>query len=90
MHQTCFWTKLIFGPENFSWILPQLVNRHCCRLSLHAISSKVNEPNLRKWQKNIVLGPIWVLKFLHAFNLYCKLGIVASYHCKQFQAKLIN
>ena len=34
-----------------SWILPMLYVRHCCKLSLHAISRKINEPNLRKWQK---------------------------------------
>ena len=26
--------------------------RDCCKLSLYTISSKTNEPNLRKWQKN--------------------------------------
>ena len=32
--------------------------RDCCKLSLYTISSKTNEPNLRKWQKNpLVLDP---------------------------------
>ena len=46
-----------FGPNSdpkkiFSWILPVLDVRHCCKLSLYAISRKTDEPNLRKWQKN--------------------------------------
>ena len=50
------------GPKNFfSWILPLLDVRHCCKLSLYAISRKTNEPNLRKWQKNLVLGLILAL-----------------------------
>ena len=40
------------GPKFFfSFILPMLVLRHCYKLSLYAISSKTNEPNLKKWQK---------------------------------------
>ena len=35
----------------FTWILPPLDVRHCCKLSLYAISRKTNKPNLRKWQK---------------------------------------
>ena len=35
-------------PKKFSWILPVLNVRHCCKLSLYAISRKTNEPNLRK------------------------------------------
>ena len=32
--------------------------RDCCKLSLYTISSKTNEPNLRKWQKKpLVLDP---------------------------------
>ena len=70
MHQT--WDngkKPNFGPDFgrfkpdldpkkvFSWILPLLLVRHCCKLSLYAIWRKTNEPNLRKWQKKLVLGP---------------------------------
>ena len=45
-----FWPK--FGPKNFfSWVLPLLDVRHCCKLSLYAISKKSNKPNLRKLQK---------------------------------------
>ena len=37
-------------PKNsFLWILPLLDVRNCCKLSLYAISRKINEPNLRKW-----------------------------------------
>ena len=35
-------------PKTFSWILPLLHIRHCCKLYLYAISRKTNEPNLRK------------------------------------------
>ena len=42
------WPKC--GPQKFlSWNLPLLHVRSCCKLSLHAISRKTNEPNLRKW-----------------------------------------
>ena len=49
-----------FGPNLgptlfFSRILPLLDARHCCNLSLYATARKTNEPNLRKWQKNLVL-----------------------------------
>ena len=45
-------------PKTFfvAFTLPDI--RHCCKLSLYAISRKTNEPNLRKWQKNLVLGSI--------------------------------
>ena len=41
----------IWAPKIFSWILPVLDVRHSCKLSLHTISGKTNEPNLRKWKK---------------------------------------
>ena len=38
------------GPQMlFSLVLPLLDVRHCCKLSLHAISRKTNDPNSRKW-----------------------------------------
>ena len=47
--------------------------------------------------KNLVSGPtvapldkIWAQKFFHGFYLYCMLDIAASYHCMQFQGKLMN
>ena len=40
------------GPKFFfSWILPLLDVRNCCKLSLYGISRYNNDPNLRKWQK---------------------------------------
>ena len=41
----------IWAPTIFSWILPVLDVRHSSKLSLHTISGKTNEPNLRKWKK---------------------------------------
>ena len=46
----------ILSQKIFSWDLPRLDVIHCCKLSLHAISRKTNELNLRKWQK-ISFGP---------------------------------
>ena len=47
-------------PKNFfSWILPLLDFRNCCKLSLYAISRKTNELNLRKWQKNQFWAQFW-------------------------------
>ena len=44
------WPK--FCPLKFLlWVLLLLDVIHCCKLSLHAVSRKTNEPNLRKWQK---------------------------------------
>ena len=38
-----------FGPQKFfSQISLLLHSRHCCKLSLYAISRKITEPNLRK------------------------------------------
>ena len=89
------WPKLNFGPnfgqfdpdlgpEIFSWILPLLVVRHCCNLSLYAISRKTNEPNLRKWQKNPNFRPKFgspkffslILPLLHVRHC-CKLSLYA-------------
>ena len=39
------------GRKIFSWILPLLDIRHYCKLSLHAISRKTDEPNLRFGEK---------------------------------------
>ena len=36
----------------FSWVLILLEAGHCYKLSLYAILRKINEPNLRKWQKS--------------------------------------
>ena len=37
------------GHKYFSWILPLLDVRHCCMLSLYAMSRNPNVPNSRKW-----------------------------------------
>ena len=46
----------------FSWILPLLQVRHCCKLSLHVISRKINEPNFGKWQKTQFQDPFQPLR----------------------------
>ena len=38
--------------KSFSWSLPPLDVKHCCKLSLYAISKKTSELNLIKSQKN--------------------------------------
>ena len=64
------------------------VVRHCCKLSLYAISRKTNEPNLRM-TKDIDLDPnLGPQFFFHGLYLYYMLDIVASYQCMQFQGKL--
>ena len=87
-----------FGPQKyFSWILPLLDVRHCCQLSLSEILKKTNKTNLRKWQKNWFpddFGPfgtnLATKAFLRWFYFYQTLDIVTSYHCMQFQGKLMN
>ena len=49
---------LNFIPKNFLWVLPLLYIMQCCKLSLYAISRKINEPNWKKMAKNLVLGLI--------------------------------
>ena len=46
-----------FGPilrpqKLLSRVLPMLVVKKCSKLSTYVISTKTNEPNLKKWQKN--------------------------------------
>ena len=82
-----------FGPisvlKTFLWVLPQLDVIHYCKLSLYAIWTKTNEPNLGKWQKKPSFRPdfdpnLGFKNFYHIFYLYYMLDIVASYHCEQF------
>ena len=40
-------------PKNLFWVLTLLDVRHCCKLSLCAISRKTSKPNLRKCQQPI-------------------------------------
>ena len=72
----------IWDPTFFSWILPLLEVRHWCKLSFYAISSKTNEPNLRKCQKTLFQAQIWApqKKFLWFLPLLkvehcCKLSM---------------
>ena len=90
-----FWP--IFGPRNcFSWVLPLLDVRHCCKLSLYVIARKTNEPNLRKWQKTSFgpnFGPFGPnscrQSFLPKIWLCQSLDIIVSYHHVQYQKKLM-
>ena len=41
----------IWVPNFFSWVLPILDVRYCCKLSLNATSRKRYDPNSRKWRK---------------------------------------
>ena len=64
------------------------------KLSLYANSKKTKEPNLRKWRKKTIFGPILacLVKFLapKTFSVsFLIFDIVASYHCIQFQEKLM-
>ena len=85
------------GTKLFSWILTLLHVTHCRKLSLYAISRNTNQPNLTKWQNSsfrINFGPfrpnLGPKNFFHRFYLYFMLDIVASYHCLQFQRKVMN
>ena len=49
------------GPPIFLWVLPLQVVRQCSRLSSYAISRKTNEPNLKKWQKTLILVQFWAI-----------------------------
>ena len=57
-----------FGPSKFfSWVLSQLIDRQCSKLSPYAISKKTDKPSLKKWQKKQILGPNLAFK---GFCLY--------------------
>ena len=79
-----------WAPKFFSWFLSVLDVRHCCKLSLYAISRKTNDPKLRKWRKTHFehdlgsLGPNLCTKnfswfFLPLLNVRhcCKLSLYA-------------
>ena len=73
---------------------PLLHVRHCCKLSLYVISSKINKPNSRKWQKDLVSGltlaswtQIWVTKFFSNTQLHQSLDSIVSCHHAQYQKK---
>ena len=84
-----------FGPHNFfSWILAILHVTHGCKLSLYANSRKTKEPDLKKWYSfgtdSGPFGPNLDPKFFFINVTSAMLGIVAGYHCMQFQEKLIK
>ena len=43
-----FWARLtqIWVPQVFSWALPPLCGRQCCKISLYEISKKTNDLNV--------------------------------------------
>ena len=48
----------IWAPKGFLQVLPQILVRHCSRLSPYTIWRKANEPNLKRWQKKLILDTI--------------------------------
>ena len=59
-----------FGPKFFSQVLPLLHLRHCCKLSLYAISRKTNKANLRKWRKSFIYFLIiYLIHYLQSISL---------------------
>ena len=87
----------------FHGLFSLLVIRKCSKLRSYAISRKNIEPNLKKWQKNLILDPIlahlaqiwdpncflWILALIDVLLDFSS-GFVASYHFMQFQGKLTN
>ena len=51
------WPKFGFQ-KKFSWILPPLDVKHVRQAIIVCNLEKNNELNMRKWQKNLVLGPL--------------------------------
>ena len=88
------WAPKLF----FSWILPLLDVRQSRKLSLYAILTKTNEPNLRKWQKNLVsdlilahLAQIQAANFFSSKIWLCQsLDTMVSYHHVQYQKNIRN
>ena len=86
----------IWSPKIFSLILPLLNVTYCCKLSLCAISRKINDPNSRKWRK-LHFGPDLGSQdqnsgrdfFFSKIWLPWSLDIMISYHHVQYQKKLM-
>ena len=74
----------IWAPKIFSYVLPLPDVRHCCKLSLYAISKKTNDPNSRKWQKTSFRAAEFFFK-----NLASSITRYHSYHHVQYQKKTI-
>ena len=86
----------IWALNFLSRVLPLLDVRHCHKKSLFAISRKMYDPNLIKWQKTSFLawfrpvGPKFVLSiFFSKIWLRQSLYIMISYHHEQYQKKLM-
>ena len=67
---------------------------HCYKLSLYAISRKINKPNLRKWQKPSFrpdfghLVQIQAVKYFFSKICLCQsLEVMVSYHHVPYQKK---
>ena len=81
----------IWDPYFFSWVLPLLDVRHCCKLSLYATSRKNNDSNSRKWQKNLMglILACWAHIWTAKIWLRKSLDIMVTYHHIQNQKKLM-
>ena len=55
--------SLLCPNSGHQFLFIKLAVRHCSNLSSYAIYKKTNEPNLRKWAKNLIWGP--------DFGLFC-------------------
>ena len=74
----------------FSWILPLLLVRRCCKESLYAIQGIIMTQTWENGKKCSFKPKSGSPNFFHGLYLYCIVDIVASYQCMQFQKKLTN
>ena len=91
----------LFGPNLepqvfFSWVIPRLYVKHCCKLSLYAISRKTQDPNSIKWRKNLfwawfrTVGPKFRPPFFFSkLRLRQSLDIMVNYCHVKCQRKLM-
>ena len=70
-------------PKIFSWVLPLLDVKHCCKLSAYKTSGKTNKSNLKKWQKTYFGTQFWPLwhKFEPPKNFSRVLTLLDVEHC---------
>ena len=82
----------IWVPNFFLQVLPLLVIRKCSKLSSYAIYRKTNEPNLRKWQKNLILDPILAcLTPIWAPNFFWQVSpLIVVRHCSKLSSYAIQ
>ena len=74
----------IRAPKTFLLVLPVRDAMHCCKLSLYAISRNINETNLRKRQKELLLGQILAyfgLNLVSKNSFLWVLPLLAVIHC---------